>query len=333
MLSKKYLGKIKTLSCLTAIIFFSYIDNSIAQVAPSSCDPEYYESLQAKAWMEAQREITQNQNFIRKPDSVLQYTCFDRYINIINTEVAGLIESDAATRWGAPRPALSTAVLDGLLMVPMAEYLQGNFGVSATTGGDSGYTLLGGYATTDLGADPAIGAINASGYYDMIDMTTALNRSYACDVMNVVWEAMRCTNFIEDPATQGFFTLEDYAGFTDDLRQVNYDGATRTCGGPAGADTWVGSYGEALGANPAIGATDTRGWAISAPVSYRSNFEPPPGTGTNPCAASPRFRTGLLVTSPNVVGNYPETICTMAGCIFEGDPADPVNGGECVPGS
>lgn len=322
------------ISAFLSLFLINLSQSVVAQIAPSPCDPDYYESLQSRAWLEAQREITQNQNFIRKPDSVLQYTCFDQYINIINTEIAGVIQSQASLRWGAPDPNLSTATLDGLLMVPMAEYLQGNFGLSGTVGGDAGYTLLGGYATTDLGSSPNLNSserpINQDGYYNYTDLTTPFNRSYACDVMNVVWEAMRCSNFIENPDTQGFFTLEEYVSFTDDLRQVNYGGSTRTCGGPSGLTSWSSSYETALGINQVAGTTQDVPWTRTPVTPYRANFNAP--AAPNTCSDSPRFQTGLTVSSPAFPNGYPETVCTMAGCIF--DPsAGTGSGGDCVPGS
>lgn len=49
--------------------------------AASSCDDKYYAVLESRAWLEAQREITQNQNLIAKPDSVLRYSCFDKALD------------------------------------------------------------------------------------------------------------------------------------------------------------------------------------------------------------------------------------------------------------
>src|SRR5437016_4882806 len=50
----------------------------IARATPTTpCDPEYMDALEARAYLEAQREVAQNQNYILKPDSVLEYTCFD----------------------------------------------------------------------------------------------------------------------------------------------------------------------------------------------------------------------------------------------------------------
>ena len=57
---------------------FSYVQAAPPAPAETSCDPVYYDTLESRAWLEAQREITQNQNLISKPDSVLRYSCFDK---------------------------------------------------------------------------------------------------------------------------------------------------------------------------------------------------------------------------------------------------------------
>lgn len=57
---------------------FSYVQAAPPTPAETSCDPVYYDTLESRAWLEAQREITQNQNLISKPDSVLRYSCFDK---------------------------------------------------------------------------------------------------------------------------------------------------------------------------------------------------------------------------------------------------------------
>lgn len=47
----------------------------------NTCDPEFWDVLKDRAWMEAQREVTQNQNLIARPDSVLEMTCFDSFLD------------------------------------------------------------------------------------------------------------------------------------------------------------------------------------------------------------------------------------------------------------
>lgn len=70
---------------LSLIVFGAVVAGAFpcVQAAPptpaeTSCDPVYYDTLESRAWLEAQREITQNQNLISKPDSVLRYSCFDK---------------------------------------------------------------------------------------------------------------------------------------------------------------------------------------------------------------------------------------------------------------
>lgn len=64
--------------------------------ADSSCDPDYYDTLEARAWLEAQREITQNQNIISKPDSILEYTCFDSALGALDQAATGLFSEFAS---------------------------------------------------------------------------------------------------------------------------------------------------------------------------------------------------------------------------------------------
>ena len=62
---------------LLALIIGVFIPSPhAAEIAPQSCDSNYWRQLSSRAWLEAEREIMQNQNLIFKPDSVLQYTCF-----------------------------------------------------------------------------------------------------------------------------------------------------------------------------------------------------------------------------------------------------------------
>ena len=46
----------------------------------TSCDGNYMNQMIGEAFIHAQREVAMNAQIIRKPDSVLEYTCFDRYV-------------------------------------------------------------------------------------------------------------------------------------------------------------------------------------------------------------------------------------------------------------
>lgn len=47
----------------------------------NTCDPDFYEVMKNRAWMEAQRELTQNANLITRPDSVLTVSCFGEFLD------------------------------------------------------------------------------------------------------------------------------------------------------------------------------------------------------------------------------------------------------------
>lgn len=49
----------------------------------AACDPEFEKTIEANAWMEAQREIEVAERLILKPDSVLEYTCFGTQVDAL----------------------------------------------------------------------------------------------------------------------------------------------------------------------------------------------------------------------------------------------------------
>lgn len=140
-------------------------------IPDSACDSEYYDELEARAWLEAQREITQNQNLIFKPDSVLEYSCFFEQIG------------DAVSGSTFSQPGQINNSVNNVVINPATDYLNANFS----------HDFLGGRAS-GLSVDTS-----------------------SCNVMNLVWEAAKCMNFMANPAEDGFFSFETYAG-SDDKR-------------------------------------------------------------------------------------------------------------------
>lgn len=72
---------------LLAGLFFTLPDPAAA-AASNACDPKYMDALESRAYLEAQREIAQNQNLILKPDSVLSYICFENLVSAVATDMA-----------------------------------------------------------------------------------------------------------------------------------------------------------------------------------------------------------------------------------------------------
>ncbi len=56
---------------------------SFNYIPPPTCDSTLWEALKAKSWMAGQREITQNNNLIARPDSVLSTSCFHVMLNYL----------------------------------------------------------------------------------------------------------------------------------------------------------------------------------------------------------------------------------------------------------
>ena len=171
------------------ILCFTLGGTALAGVAPSPCDPQYYDSLRSRAWLEAQREITQNQNLIFKPDSVLEYTCFDKHMNILAFEAQNMFSE--TQRWGTilPTNSMDTA-LQNLVGTALGTFISANFD----------HTFLGGRSTTNY--TPA-GIAGASG------------ASYVCENMRNVWRESKCMDFAQNADTDGFYTFQNYSTTAD----------------------------------------------------------------------------------------------------------------------
>ena len=162
-------------------------------IADTPCDSLYYQTLSARAWLEAQREITQNQNLILKPDSVLEYTCFDMFLDELAQHAQNMFSE--TTQFGNPNPDPSMDnALDDLVGDSLRNYVSSNFGY---------YDMLGGHsAGTGITHVP----------------NTISNGTYTCDMMAQVWTAAKCINFVSDPANDGFYTFVEYRDSVLDKR-------------------------------------------------------------------------------------------------------------------
>lgn len=125
-------------------------------IANSSCDCSYWESLESRAWLEAEREISQNQNLIFKPDSVMQYTCFDTQMTSVTAGPIARLFSDQA--FGVSRAGAMMAALSASVRASLASYIGTNFN-HRSLGGRGG-------------------------------------QSGTCMVMGAVWQEAKCYNFM-----------------------------------------------------------------------------------------------------------------------------------------
>ncbi len=309
---------LKTGVAFAAALLFSQA--AIAQFAATPCDPNYYQSLEARAWLEAQREITQNQNLIFKPDSVLEYTCFDRHLQELADHADEMFSE--TNRWGPT--ILLTPVPQPIHMDNALTLLVGN-AVSTYDASNYGASLLGGRLDGTGGWAPATAPAAASGT-SYTPAATITGGSYTCDLMQAVWQKAKCMNFIPNgPAADedGFFTFDHYAN-NPDKRFL----PTR-CTGP-GAALWQTNIDTAL---PPPGATVP--WEFDDVDTYMDHFFPTVG-GCGPPGSLNRVMTGLVVQ--NTVGMTPpfyfEHACLVPGCHWNptgaGTAAAPATNGQCV---
>ena len=300
----RFVFSAKFLAVFALSVFVSYASH--AQFADTPCDPNYYRSLEARAWLEAQREITQNQNLIFKPDSVLEYTCFDKHVGVV--ALMGEQMFSETDRWGSTvlSPSPQNEHLDGalerLVIASLRTYDTGNFNTN----------FLGGRADT------------APNSYAMPSSISA--EAYSCNVMATVWQDAKCMNFVDEAARDGFFTFEQYQNEAD-KRGCNPKNPSSLI--------WQGNIETALPA-----PTATTPWQFDIVETYLDDMFP--DNPAQSCGArSARVSTGLVVQAINL-GNgqdtqyYTERVCAVPGCYFRPQPeaecdSDNCGRGECIP--
>ncbi len=162
-----------------------------SQPVSKACDPAYLGALKAKAALEVQREMIENQNFIAKPGSVLEYNCFDRFLGH-NAQYAGplFVEYRGFGSTGMEPNAMETALKN----------VVGNSNIIYNEENFDGPILSEEGQTEDH--KPGDGS----------------KGTYTCDMMSKVWQRAKCANFMDDPgeaATDGFYTFVDLQQIED----------------------------------------------------------------------------------------------------------------------
>ncbi|MCB1839930.1 MAG: hypothetical protein KDI61_06700 [Alphaproteobacteria bacterium] len=165
------------------------------------CDGNFMNQILAKAYMEASREVIINEQLIHKPDSVLEYTCFDQFIaqtahnaGPIFSETDDFDSREVDLCTGDDSCGTNTTtytvnydddhldnVLDILLLDTLEDYITNNFS----------HTYLGGESSVN----------------NNLDYTGIRGNSYDCDQMQIVWDIAKCRDFGEDDQFFNFETL------------------------------------------------------------------------------------------------------------------------------
>lgn len=181
--------------------------DACAGIATQSCDPQVWRALEDRAELETEREIMQNQNLIFKPDSVLNYTCFDSFAAHAAMTIGPLFTH--STYFGG----IIIQWEGGPGYIGMGDALHNVVGLSMqqfTTEGSFGFYYLGGRAeflpplNTIAPPDPANLIIPQRG------------AAYACNVMQQVWATAKCLNFVHNAqfaTTDGYYPFKNILPF------------------------------------------------------------------------------------------------------------------------
>ncbi len=210
---------------------------SAGTIAAQTCDTQVWRTMEARARLETEREMMQNQNLIFKPDSVLTYACFDKFASHASMSVGPLFThteyfGKEIIKWGSPNGmdnALQKSVIDS-----MKAYLEGGEG-------NFKHALLGG-----RGAElPNLGQ-------QSVTNISSKGSTYNCGVMGQVWAAAKCLNFMHTEQfakNDGFFPFIDLQAGEGGQAVTGYSSKNEVrqyptaCGGmPITGSTWKDMY-------------------------------------------------------------------------------------------
>lgn len=160
---------------LFLMISFVFSANALAANAnvPPTCDAGFYKIIRTKAHLESQREHMINSNLLFKPDSVLEYSCF-------NAALASDLTPKATDFSQSHKKISLPGATNELVNQPAQQYTNNNFG----------HAVLGGH-----GKDPA----NPGSAYSN------------CSMMNNIWHQAKCGDFQQDLQETAFASFSEYA--------------------------------------------------------------------------------------------------------------------------
>ncbi|MDB2682978.1 hypothetical protein N9Z27_01855 [Alphaproteobacteria bacterium] len=181
--------------------------NAPKHSSSDACDADFMNQIYAKSWLEAERSNVTAEILIRKPDSVLEYSCFNQMASIAATKIGPLfteaddwddkeVEIDGEINTedvDQPPIKINTYMEDDrmdkaieeVVLKSLKKYLENNFD----------HDFLGGFSQGKKFDTSGIDKISEDGYN--------------CDYMNLVYFDAKCTNMNEDTA---FDTFKEMTG-------------------------------------------------------------------------------------------------------------------------
>jgi hypothetical protein len=289
------------------------------QAAPAQgdpgCDTEFLDAVDAKGWLEGQRDLTQSENLLSKSDSVLEYTCFQQMLETLAVKAG---------------PQFSESVLWS--QVPGLTWLSLDISLEQIVGQELIAYLQANFAHTYRGGRDIPGASQA---------ITRNPGAYVCGAMKYVWEKSKCAQFMEkEPKSatnanfdiDGFYEFSRYA--TTDPRRLPIQVAS--CAAPTENYALAGNAAYNIPAGGTAGVFPNTYYVMPTenpndaahyhddPLTSRLQFIlPSESCGTDFTPAGAPIPTGITIHQSGTVLNaavdndYEEHICGNPGCSYE----------------
>ncbi len=282
------------------------------QIAEQPCDAGFWRQMEARAWQEAEREIMQNQNLIFKPDSVLDYTCFDQFANIAAAQGGEIFTHTNYFGEKIIERSMNESTNNAIKSVV-------SFALQGYKIGQFPNSFLGGRS----------GAMSASTTrHSAQNPSNGNSAQYSCSNMSRIWQAAKCANFIDNSNfndIDGFYPFKKIKGETAELDVQSYEEIKETraypspCNGEAGRLSWKKS--NELAAN-----IDQDLYLFQSPLGeiYRKvndKIEPGKCTGGG-------IETGVTVITKDGAKGM-DGVCSNPGCSWNegGSCSGPAGGG------
>ncbi len=268
---------------------------------PQSCDSEFMETLNSRAWLAGQRDVENAEALIRKQDSVLQYSCFDTMAYALGGAAQTLFSNNIFN----PYVFRNQSWEPRDLFQPTIVGTPGPFGSpdkpSVGRPEDMSYSTI-------LGINLVVGDALSSYYARNFNYTLGGGASDisgfggVCGVMRQIWDFMQCGNFAE----ASFKTLKEFS--ETDPRQLPF---------------------QCNALDPAfLSPSRAQKWAEHLLTAYPAAASPPEDGGMEavdmllaPLSPSSCVTTSIVIPTGLVVkdaeGNsHADAICTGIGCTY-----------------
>ena len=164
----------------------------------ASCDADFMNQIYSRAFMEGQRQNLLNETLIRKPDSVLEYTCFDALADDAAPKLGEIFsETD---RWNN-----FTIPIDGSLYDVNVPDVTINVDMMLPTGGSRLENRI-----EEMVIDATLGYIDSNFSHSFLGGSGSDDFAageLSCDNMESVWFLARCRDFAVDDQFLSFQAL------------------------------------------------------------------------------------------------------------------------------